>query len=82
MSMMSFVGYVNSLVVESGILRELPEVVLTQGRILREDAAVIEMIAGERPSDARKRERDEADLQTLCKVLETLRASLNSPSLG
>ena len=53
MSMMSFVGYVNSLVVESGILHELPKAVLTQHQILREDATKIEVIAGERASDAR-----------------------------
>ncbi|KAK3377308.1 P-loop containing nucleoside triphosphate hydrolase protein [Lasiosphaeria ovina] len=73
MSMMSFVGYVNSLVVESGILHELPRAILTQHRILREDAAKIELIAGEKASDARKRERDQADLDTLKRVLETLK---------
>ncbi|KAK5655661.1 hypothetical protein OQA88_5594 [Cercophora sp. LCS_1] len=73
MSMMAFVGYVNSLVVESGILYELPNVILTQHRILVEDAAKIDMIAGEKASDARERERDQADLKTLKVILETLR---------
>ncbi|KAK0712450.1 hypothetical protein B0T26DRAFT_714345 [Lasiosphaeria miniovina] len=73
MSMMSFVGYANSLVVESGILHELPQAILTQHRILREDATKIELIAGEKASDARKRERDQADLDTLKRVLETLK---------
>jgi hypothetical protein len=75
MSMMSFVGYVNSLVVESGILQELPKAILTEGRIHGEDAAKIETIAGERPSDARQRERDRDDLKILKKVLETLKDS-------
>lgn len=70
---MSFVGFVNSLVVESGILRELPEALLTPERINCEDAATIEMVAGERPSDARKRQRDEEDLALLRKVLKTLK---------
>lgn len=73
MNMMSFVGYVNSLVVESGILDELPKAILTEDRIHCQDATKIEMIAGERASIARKRERDQTDLETLKKVLTTLK---------
>ncbi|GAB1311863.1 hypothetical protein MFIFM68171_02073 [Madurella fahalii] len=72
-SMMSFVGYVNSLVVESGILNELSTAILTGSDINREDVAVIEKIAGEKASRARKRKQDECDLKVLETVLETLR---------
>ena len=74
--MISFVGYVNSLVVESEILQELPTAVLTQDRIHAETADVIEATAGEKPTDARKREQDENDLKILERVLATLKESL------
>ena len=73
MSMVSFVGYVNSLVVENGILQKLPKAILTQKLIIHEDAAMIEKIAGEKEADAKTRERNERDLQTLNSVLKTLK---------
>lgn len=73
MAMMSFVGYVNSLVVESRILEELPTAIFTGRDVICEDAAVIENIAGEKASLARKRNQDENDLKILKAVLETLR---------
>ncbi|KAF3912441.1 hypothetical protein ABW20_dc0102752 [Dactylellina cionopaga] len=72
MSMMSFVGYVNSMVVENGILRELPKAIFTQEHIRDEKAVMIEKVAGEREDIAKKRERDEQDLQTLKGLLGTL----------
>jgi len=71
--MVSFVGYVNSLVVEKGILQELPNAILTQKLISYEDTEIIEKIAGEKEADAKKREQDERDLQTLNGVLKILK---------
>jgi len=76
MSMVSFVGYVNSLVVENGIMQELPNAILTQQLIMCEGAETIEKIAGEREADVKKRERDEQDLQDLNGVLKILEGYL------
>ena len=73
MSMMSFVGYVNSLVVESGIVCKLPEAILTQRMIIGEDAAKVELIAGVKESEKKQRERDEMDLVALENVLRCLK---------
>lgn len=74
MSMMSFVGYVNSLVVENGVLNELSVATLTGRDVIHADAAVVGKIAGENVSRARKRKQDEYDLKVLEAVLETLRS--------
>ncbi|KAK3358775.1 P-loop containing nucleoside triphosphate hydrolase protein [Lasiosphaeria hispida] len=71
-SLASFVGYVNSLVVENGILHELPIAILTQGHIMGESEAVVEKIAGEREADVKQREREERDLKTMKDVMEVL----------
>ncbi|KAK3933972.1 hypothetical protein QBC46DRAFT_92488 [Diplogelasinospora grovesii] len=71
-SMTAFVGYVNALVVENGILDELPKAILTQKHIMDADASVLEKIAGEKPSEARQREKDNRELEVLKKALETL----------
>jgi len=73
MSMVSFVGYVNALVVEKGILQELPNAILTQKLIIYEKEEIINNIAGEKEAHAKKREQMERDLQTLNGVLKTLR---------
>ena len=41
MSMMSFMGHVNMLVVENSILDELPNAILTQRQVICEDAATV-----------------------------------------
>ncbi|KAK0625863.1 P-loop containing nucleoside triphosphate hydrolase protein [Immersiella caudata] len=71
-SLVSFVGYVNALVVESGILRELPTAIFTPVIVMLQDDDVITSIAGEREGDAKRRERDQRDLEELCLVMETL----------
>ncbi|KAK0701128.1 hypothetical protein B0H67DRAFT_650566 [Lasiosphaeris hirsuta] len=71
-SMASFVGYVNSLVVENGILHELPTAILTQEHIMGENEALVEKIAGEREADVKQREREERDLKTMKDVMEIL----------
>jgi len=73
MSMVSFVGYVNALVVEKGILQELPNAILTQKLVSYEDEEIIDKIAGEKEAHAKKRKQHEWDLQTLNGVLKTLR---------
>ncbi|KIW98765.1 uncharacterized protein Z519_00428 [Cladophialophora bantiana CBS 173.52] len=76
MSMLSFVGYFNSLVVETGILQKLPKALLTTELIISEDAETIEKIAGEREADAEKRQRVECELKILNDVLKTLKGYL------
>ncbi|EAQ91194.1 hypothetical protein CHGG_03129 [Chaetomium globosum CBS 148.51] len=71
-SMMAFVGYVNALVVENGILNELPSAILTQAHIVEAEASLLEKIAGERPSDAMQREKDKGELAALKEALKTL----------
>lgn len=71
--MTAFVGYVNALVVENGILNNLPKVILTQKQIMHEDGPVLARIAGEKLSETRQREKINCELETLKKVLETLK---------
>lgn len=69
MSMMSFVGYVNSLVVESGILDELPTAILIQQFVMEElDEKDIDEIAVEPSATIQQREQDEKNLESLKRV--------------
>ncbi|KAH8820620.1 P-loop containing nucleoside triphosphate hydrolase protein [Xylogone sp. PMI_703] len=77
MSMVSFVGYVNSLVVESGILDKLPDAVFSQQLIMGEDEKLIKDIAGVKEADAQKREQDLKDLNSLNTILGTLEEYLD-----
>ncbi len=72
--MVAFVGYVNALVVENGILQELPRAILTQDYIMTREESVLDKIAGERPSEARQREEAAAELAALEEAERTLRA--------
>jgi hypothetical protein len=72
--MVAFVGYVNALVVENGILNELPSAILTQDRIVNAEAALLEKIAGERRSETLQREKDKGELKALEIALGTLRS--------
>ena len=76
--MISFVGYVNSMIVESGILARLPMDILSQEIIENKPAETIEKIAGEKGDAAKRRERAQKDSQVLSKTLETLRGYLQS----
>ncbi|KAK3296515.1 P-loop containing nucleoside triphosphate hydrolase protein [Chaetomium fimeti] len=71
-SLVSFVGYVNALVVESGILRELPTAIFTPDIVMLESDNMINDIAGEKDTDAKRRERDERDLEELQAVMDVL----------
>ncbi|KAK4442178.1 P-loop containing nucleoside triphosphate hydrolase protein [Podospora aff. communis PSN243] len=71
-SLVSFVGYINALVVESGILRELPTVIFTPIIVMLQNDDMINSIAGEKEGDAKRRERDQRDLEELRAVMETL----------
>ena len=72
--MLAFVGSVNSLVVEKGILQELPECILTNSTVRDLDHGMLECIAGERPGVAQKREQEERKLRALREILTTLAA--------
>jgi hypothetical protein len=60
------------LVVESGILRALPEAIFTPDIVMAESDDVIDDIAGEKEADAKRRERDERDLEELQAVMAVL----------
>jgi uncharacterized protein (UPF0335 family) len=70
--MLSFVGYVNSLVIEIGILRKLAHDIFNQSKVIGADDKVVDDIAKERPVDTQKRAENEKNLQTLTEVLEVL----------
>lgn len=72
--MVAFVGYVNALVVENGILNELPSAILTQAHIVEAEPPLLEKIAGEKPADVMQREKDKGELAALEKALKTLKS--------
>lgn len=74
--MVAFVGYVNSLVVESGILRQLPNAIFSQEGMLDAKQETINEIAAEEEGEAKKREENKRDLNTLKQILKTLEEGL------
>ncbi|KAL7911552.1 hypothetical protein GGI35DRAFT_443047 [Trichoderma velutinum] len=70
MTMIAFVGYVNSLVVDEGLLGELPDSVLTQQIIMNTDDVTINKIAAESPRVVEQRAELQADLEILRSVYE------------
>lgn len=75
--MVAFVGYVNSLVVESGILRELPDAIFCQKLILDAEQNIIDDIAAEE-GDPEKREQNKRDFASLKRVLKALEEGLEN----
>lgn len=71
-------GYVNALVVESGILRELPRVIFTPEIIIELEEDLVNDIAGEKEADVKRRERDERNLEELREVMTTLQGHSGS----
>jgi hypothetical protein len=74
--MVAFVGYVNSLVVESGILRQLPNAIFSQEGMLDASQETINEIAAEEEDEANEREENKRNLNTLRRILETLEGGL------
>lgn len=70
MTMIAFVGYVNSLVVDEGLLGELPDSVFTQQIIMNTDDVTINNIAAESPRVAEQRAELQAELDVLKSVYE------------
>ncbi|KAK3346978.1 P-loop containing nucleoside triphosphate hydrolase protein [Lasiosphaeria hispida] len=70
--MASFIGYVNTLVVGGRILDELPTAVFSQRIVRRADKAKINIIAGEKEDDTKRREEDQRGLVSLQRILKTL----------
>ncbi|PCG99419.1 Dynamin [Penicillium occitanis (nom. inval.)] len=70
--MMSFVGYVNSLFIEIGILRKLANDIFSQSKVIDADEEVIDYIAKERSVDAQRRNENESNLQALTDILNVL----------
>ncbi|CVK94451.1 uncharacterized protein FMAN_16130 [Fusarium mangiferae] len=73
MSMIAFVGYVNTWVVGQGILNQLPTETLTQEMASEMNEGMIEKIAGQTETVMAQHARDNLDLQTVDEVLKTMR---------
>lgn len=71
--MVSFVGYVNALVVEKGILQQLPNCVLNIEVIQEMDEDTVTKIAREKESMAKQRGKHERGLLILASVKEAVR---------
>ncbi|KAL6812280.1 P-loop containing nucleoside triphosphate hydrolase protein [Trichoderma camerunense] len=70
MTMIAFVGYVNSLVVDEGLLGELADSVFTQQIIMNTDDVTINKIAAENPRIVEQRAKLQAELDVLKSVYE------------
>ncbi|KAG9503600.1 hypothetical protein J7337_003551 [Fusarium musae] len=73
MSMIAFVGYVNTWVVGQGILDQLPAEILTQEMVREMNEGMVEKIAGQTETVMAQHARDNLDLQTMNEVLKTMR---------
>lgn len=74
--MIAFVGYVNALVIETDILRELEGRMFSQRLIRHEDQTLINDITAEDEDEAAKRKKSEDELKSLKTILETLENGL------
>ncbi|KLP05444.1 uncharacterized protein FFB20_11674 [Fusarium fujikuroi] len=73
MSMIAFVGYVNTWVVGQGILDQLPTEILTQEMVREMNEGMVEKIAGQTETVMAQHARDSLDLRTMNEVLKTMR---------
>ncbi|KAF5261267.1 hypothetical protein FOXYS1_8053 [Fusarium oxysporum] len=78
MSMIAFVGYVNTWVVGQGILDQLPTEILTQEMVREMSEAVVKKIAGQTEAVVAQHSRDKLDLQTLNEVMETMKGYIKT----
>ncbi|RMJ17705.1 hypothetical protein CDV36_002596 [Fusarium kuroshium] len=73
LSALSFVPYVNALVVQNGLLEKLPYEVFTYEIISQQDADTISRIAGEKEDEIKKRSACEERLAILTKAVACLK---------
>lgn len=66
--MLSFVGYVNSLVIQAGILQNLPGQIFSQSEVRQASDNTVCNIAKERPARIEKRTESVRILQTLTEI--------------
>ena len=76
--MIAFVGYVNTLVVEDGILRKLHRAILTQNEIRCADQELIDRIAPEDSRELDQQKQNKIALNILQNVLNVLDKSFHS----
>lgn len=74
--MIAFVGYVNALVIEADILRELESRIFSQKLIRYESQTLINEIAAEDKDKAAKRKEEKQELESLKSILKTLEEGL------
>ncbi|KAF5229003.1 hypothetical protein FAUST_10692 [Fusarium austroamericanum] len=72
LSLISFIAYVNALVIHNGLLERIPHEIFTHIIISNQSAKTISYIAGEKANDMRKRSDCERKLEILQKALATL----------
>ncbi|KAF4452369.1 Dynamin-1-like protein [Fusarium austroafricanum] len=78
MSMVAFVGYVNTWVVGQGILDQLPTEILTQEMVREMDEEIVEKIAGQTEAAMAHHARDKVDLQTMNEVMKTIKGYMKA----
>ncbi|KAF2815992.1 uncharacterized protein BDZ99DRAFT_565876 [Mytilinidion resinicola] len=75
-AMIAFVGYVNALVIEADILRELEGRIFSQRLMRHESQTLINEIAAEDEDEAEKRKKNKGELESLKSILKTLEEGL------
>lgn len=74
--MIAFVGYVNSLVIEADILRELEGSIFSARAMWDADQKLINELAAEDKSEVARRVKNKKELESLKKILKTLEEGL------
>ncbi|WAO91810.1 Hypothetical protein NCS54_00929300 [Fusarium falciforme] len=85
LSSLSFVLYVNALVIQSGLLEKLPYEIFTHDIISEQDADTISKIAGEKEHEIKERTECEKKLAILTKALcclEDFQVKFSGPAVG
>ena len=70
--MVGFVGYVNALVIQNGLLQKIPYEIFTHEIISEQTARIVAQIAGEREGDQQKRTDLEEKLRLVKESLDVL----------
>ncbi|KIL94297.1 hypothetical protein FAVG1_02860 [Fusarium avenaceum] len=78
LSLISFISYVNALVIHNALLNQMPYVIFTHSIVSEQTAKTIAQIAGEKETDAKKRFDYENKLGILRKAQNALEAFRNS----
>ncbi|KAJ4259741.1 hypothetical protein NW762_007672 [Fusarium torreyae] len=78
LSLISFIAYVNALVIHNGLLEKVPDEIFTHMIVSEQSAKTVSYIAGEKEEDTKKRSDCEKKLAILRKALVALEDFRNS----